>query len=113
MAYEFLSVSDGTFSLLETENENQFYFYRNDGDVLTNIDREPMDLYHAYIMRKMINDEMIDKVTSNIYLEMSDDKTYIKLTVCDIGKKTKTNGNSTVRDKRPNFMKRLIHKIFG
>ena len=46
MANEFLAVSDGTYTLSETENKNQFYFYRNDGAVLTDIDMEPMDLYH-------------------------------------------------------------------
>ena len=47
MANEFLTVSDETFTLSESENKNQFYFYRNDGEVLTDIDREPMDLYNA------------------------------------------------------------------
>lgn len=38
MANEFLAVTDGTFTLSETENKKQFYFYRNDKKVLTNID---------------------------------------------------------------------------
>ena len=55
MANEFRAVSDGTFTLQETKNKNQFYFYRNDGEVLADIDREPMDLYQAYIMQKMMS----------------------------------------------------------
>ena len=112
MANEFLAVSDGTFTLSETENKNQFYFYRNDGEVLTDIDREPMDLYHAYIMRKMMNGEITDIVMNNIYSETSDDGKCIRLTICDIGEKTAINNNSTVSDKQPNFLKRLFHKIF-
>ena len=113
MANEFLAVSDGTFTLQETENKNQFYFYRNDGEVLTDIDREPMDLYQAYIIRKMMNGEITDIVMNNIYSETSDDGKCIRLTICDIGEKPARNNNSTVSDKQPNFLKRLFHKIFG
>lgn len=48
MANEFRAVSDGTFTLQETKNKNQFYFYRNDGEVLADIDREPMDLKRLF-----------------------------------------------------------------
>ena len=113
MANEFLAISDGTFTLSETENKNQFYFYRNDGNVLTDIDREPMDLYQAYIMQKMMNGEITDMVMNNIYSEMSDDGKCIRLTICDIGEKPVKNTNSTVSNKQPNFLKRLFHKIFG
>ena len=113
MANEFLAVSDGTFTLSETENKNQFYFYRNDGEVLSDIGREPMDLYQAYIMRKMMNGEITDMVMNNIYSETSDDGKCIRLTICDIGEKPSGSSNSTVSKKRPNFLKRLFHKIFG
>ncbi len=113
MANDFLAISDGTFTLSETENKNQFYFYRNDGEVLTDIDREPMDLYHAYCMRKMMNGEMTALVINNLLLEISDDEKCIRLTICDIGEKSAINTNSTVSNKQPNFLKRLIHKIFG
>ena len=113
MANEFLAVSDGTFTLTETENKNQFYFYRNDGDVLTDIDREPMDLYQAYIMQKMMSGEITEMVMNNIYSETSDDGKCIRLTICEIGEEPIRNTNSTVNQKKPNFLKRLFHKIFG
>lgn len=109
MANEFLAISDGAYTLSETENKNQFYFYRNDGEILTDIDREPMDFYQAYIMQKMANGEIIGVVMNNIYLEMSDDEKCIRLTICDISEKS----NSTADNKQPNFIKRLLHKIFG
>ena len=112
MANEFLAISDGTFTLSETENKNQFYFYRNDGEVLTDIDREPMDMYQAYIMQKMMRGEITDMVMNNIYSETSDDGKCIRLTICDIGEKS-YNNNSTVNNKKPNFLKRLFHKFFG
>ena len=112
MASEFRAVSDGTFTLQETENKNQFYFYRNDGEVLADIDREPMDLYHAYIMQKMMNCEITDMVMNNIYSETSEDGKCIRLTISDIGEKPVHHNNSTV-NKQPSFWKRLFHKVFG
>lgn len=113
MANEFRTVSDGTFTLSETENKNQFYFYRNDGDVLADIGSEPMNLYHAYIMQKMMNGEITDMFINDIYLETSDDGKCIRLTICGIGEKIVRDNNSTVSEKPPNFLKRLFHKIFG
>lgn len=113
MANEFLTVSDGTFTLSETQNKNQFYFYRNDRGVLTDIDREPIDLYHAYIMKKMMNGEITDTVMNNIYSETSTDGKCIRLTISDIGEKPRSSNNSTASQKHPNILKRLFHKIFG
>ncbi len=113
MTNEFLAVSDGTYTLSETENKNQFYFYRNDGAVLTDIDREPMDLYQAYIIQNMMNGGITHVVMNNIYSEMSDDKKCIRLTICDFGEKTERNTSSTATNKNPNFLKHLFHKIFG
>ena len=113
MANELWKVSNGTFTLSETGVKNQFYFYRNDGDVLTGIDREPMDFYQVYIAHKMMDGEITDTVMNNVYSEMSDDGKCIRLTICDIGKKPVKSNSSTVKDKQPNFMKRWFHKIFG
>ena len=112
MANEFITVSDGTFTLQETENKNQFYFYRNDGEVLADIDSEPMDLYHAYIFQKMMSGEITSMVMNKIYSERSEDGKYIRLTICDIGEKHENNKNSIV-SKQPSFLKRLFHKVFG
>lgn len=113
MANEFLAISDGTFTLQESDNKNQFYFYRNDGEVLTDIDREPMDLYQAYIMKKMMKGEITDIVMNNIYSETSADGKCIRLTIYNIGEKPVQQSNSTVNSEQPNFWKRLFHKVFG
>ena len=111
MANEFLlAVSNGTFTLQESENKNEFYFYRNDGDVLIDIDREPMNLYHAYIMQKMMNGEITDIVMKDIYSEISTDEKCIRLTITDMGDKPVKNTNSVVKNKKPNFLKRLFQK---
>ena len=113
MEKEFLVISDGTFSFTETENPNQFYFYRNDGKSLEDIEHEPMEFYHEYIIQKMMNGEIKDIVAHNIYHEMSKDKTCIRMTICDVGKKISKNKNSEVSNKQPNFFVRLFRKIFG
>ena len=113
IANEFLAVSDGTFTLSETENKNQFYFYRNDGGVLTDIKEEPMDLYHAYIAKKMMDGEIKHTIMKNIRYETSTDGKCIRLTTFDIGEMTDSSNNSTVNQKQPSFLKRLFHKIFG
>lgn len=113
MANELLAISDGTFTLSESENKNQFYFYRNDGNVLTDISREPMDMYQVYIMRKMMSGEITEMVMNNIYSEMSDDGKCIRLTICDIGEEPSSKTNSVAKTKRPNFLKRVFNKIWG
>jgi len=113
MSTELLAISDGTFTLSETENKNQFYFYRNDGQVLSDVDRKPMDFYQAYIMKKMMNGEITEIVMNNIYSEVSDDGKCIRLTICEIGEKAPNDNSSNVNKKQPNFLKRVLHKIFG
>ena len=113
MTNEFMAVSDGTYTLQETENKNQFYFYRNDGEVLTDIDREPMDLYQAFVMQRMMSGEITDMVMSNIYSEISDDEKCIRLTISDISSGSIQDKDSAVREKKPNFLMRLFHKICG
>ena len=113
MANEFFAVSDGTFTLLETKKKNQFYFYRNDGEVLIGIDNEPMDLYQSYIMNKMASGEITGAVMNNICFETSNDGKCIRLTVYDIGEEP-TKGKDLIESKKsPSFIKRLLDKIFG
>ena len=110
MASEFLTISDGTFTLSESENKNQFYFYRNDGEVLNDIKNEVLDLYHAYIMNKMFSNQITNAVIHNIYSEMSDDGKCIRITIHDIDEKK--NQDSIAANAYPNFIKKLFHKVF-
>jgi len=113
MTKEFLAFSDGTYTLSETEVENEFYFFRNDGGVLSDITDEPLDFYHTYIMKKMMDGEITDMVMKNIYSQMSTDNKCIKLTVYEYGESPLDVDNSTVIEKKPNFFKRMLNKIFG
>lgn len=104
---KFLSISDGVFTLAETENKKVFYFYRNDGNVLNNPYSKPMELFHKYMAMKMMNCEIKEIIMKDICLQMSDDKKIIRLSLCDIGKK------NNMPQKSPSFFKRIVNKIFG
>lgn len=130
MAKELRAVTDGTFTLAETEKENQFYFYRNDGGVLTDIDREPMDLYQSYIVNRMMMGEITEMVSCDIHLQISEDKKCIRLIISDIGAEINEEiegkiseddvkeireefDDLIVSSKKPTFIKRLLNKILG
>lgn len=111
MTNDFFAVSDGTFTLSETENKNQFYFYRNDGGILKDVGSKPQVLYQTYIIHKMMNDDTIDTVMHNIDYETSNDGRCIKLTI-DNSINEKVSKTITMYHKDSSFLKRLFHKIF-
>ena len=116
MADDYNAISDGTYVLCETDVENQFMFFRKDEQVLTEIiDDELMDLYHAYLARKMFDGEIAaEPFMGNVCLEMSDDRTCIRLTVNPIGQApTGLKSTSVANSQKPNFLKRWLQKIFG
>ena len=110
MTKEFKTISDGVFTLQETRNKNQFFFYRNDGDFLKNVDKEPMYFYQIYITKRILAGEITGTVMNNFYTDISDDGKYIRLTVSDLGEKTLDNNNSIV-SKKPSFWKNFLNKI--
>ena len=112
MANDYNAVTDGTYTLMESDNPNQYYFFRNDKQVLTDVDREPMDLYQALIMKKMMDGEITGMVMNNICYETSDDGTTIRLTVSDIGE-VPVSHTSPTASKKPSFWKRLFQRLLG
>lgn len=111
MSKGFNTLSNGEFTFAETDVKNQFYFYRNDGEVLGEVDRLPMDFYQQYIMKKMMDGEITEMVMNNILFETSDDGKCIRLTVSDIGETPKAEEKP--KTKKSNFFKRIFKKIFG
>ena len=125
-------ISDGIFTLQESENENEFFFFRNDGQVLEGIDDEPSAFYQAYIMQKMMNGEINGMVMSNLHWQMSTDGKVIRGTVEDFrtyeeeetSEESETDENTfevspilirsnTVHNKKKSIWERLKEKIFG
>lgn len=68
---------------MESDDKSQFFFSRNDGKVLGEIDREPIEFYKMYIKGKRILGEITGAVFvfNRIILERSSDDTVIRLTV--------------------------------
>lgn len=105
MTNEFKAMTNGTFTLSESEDPNVFYFYRNDGEVIGDVDRIPMDFYQNWICTKMMNGEITEIVMNDICFETSDDGKCMRLTVSGIGERK-------AKQEQPNFIKRLFSKLF-
>ncbi len=105
MSNELKAMTDGTFTFAESEDPNVFYFYRNDGEVIGDVGRTPMDFYQNWICTKMFNGEITEVVMNDICFETSVDGKCIRLTVSGIGE-------CKAKQKQPNFFKRLFSKLF-
>ncbi len=105
---ELKSFSNGTYVFQETENENQFYFYRVDGEVLGEIDREPMEMYQNYICMKMFEGDMAPQIiANNIRFDTSDDGKCIRLTTFAFGEK------NPIEQQKEKRIRKLVKTIFG
>lgn len=114
MANEFLTITDGEFSLQESDVKNQFYFFRNDEKVLEEADYDkPMEFYQGYLIEKMSTGEITGIVMNNIRFEVSDDEKCIRLTIMDVDENEDNSRNSIANQKQPNLFKRLLKRIFG
>jgi hypothetical protein len=115
MPSELRLFSDGVFTLSETENENQLYFYRNDGTVLDDVGEAPMDFYQNYIIMKMMEGEITDVVMNDICFEESDDGKCIRLTISGVdNSRPSTNAKEINGEKsKGNFFKNIFKKIFS
>ena len=124
---KYFSLTDNVFSIQETDEKNVLLFYRNDGAPLSDITREPMVLYQAYIAHKMFSGEITTMVMSNISYKISNDEKCLILIIdehrseidapkesnkdCDSLNDEKSTASDT-NPKNQNFFKRLIEKIF-
>lgn len=109
MANEFNAVSDGVFTLTETQERDQFIFCRNDGEVLGEVGRAPMDLYQAYIMKKMMDGAIPPEIVmKNVHTIEAVDGKSILMTVSDMSEEA-----SSRVSKKPNFLKHFFQKMFG
>ena len=114
MAEEFLTLSDGTYTLSESSDKKVFYFYRNDGKELGDVGRKPMDLYQVYITSKMFGGELDGPVYGNLRFENSSDNKIVRLTVVDFKEldKEESKKDSTDDQKKPKIFERLFGKIW-
>ena len=111
MVQELRELTDGVFTLKETEVENQYIFFRNDKEILKNVGTNNVVMLLAeYLLVNSPKGEN-QQSTYEYYMcyEISEDYRIIRLTV-----KNKPNLQVVrIEDAtRPNFFQR-IKKMFG
>ena len=102
---ELKVLSNGEYKFAETENNSQFNFYRNDGEVLGDVGRLPMEVFQDYIFNKMLSGELTTAVATNIKFEMSDDGRCLRMTTLGYGSKEPVEQTGVI--------KRLVRSLFG
>ena len=107
MKNEPLVISNGIYTLSETENEEQLKFFRNDEEVLDNIGDKPIEFYYAYLIKKIANKELEETAEYTASFELSDDKKYVMVNIINTKKK------SYIKEKKMNILERIYCKIFG
>lgn len=117
------TLTDGTYTLAETEKKDQLVFFRNDHGVLRNIGTSHLELYSKYLIKKSRTGEIQQSVyTNEISFEISEDGKLIRLTVSDDLEKNpnlrlvearKKESPSAATKHRMNFFKSIKRKLFG
>ena len=119
MAEKFNAITNDTYVFIEGDEPNQFFFYRKDGEVLGDIEYEPMDFYHAWVMEKMMSGEIEGMVANNILTELSTDGKCVRITVKEIssGPIIQIDSDEATEPEKPvkkeNWLQRIKKRLFG
>ena len=123
MSKELQELTDGRYTLKETGVENQFFFFRNDNEVLENVGTNIiMELFGKYLIEKIQKGEIQQSVyEGKMSFEISNDGKIIRLTFFEnpVNKpnlrivKGEEKESTNTGKQRPNFFKRVTRKLFG
>lgn len=83
MPKKSIKVTDGTFSLIESEVKNQLYFYREDGAPLGDVENMPLVLFSQYLVCRADEEELPKFYEAEFLCEISKDGKVIRLTVTE------------------------------
>ena len=116
MSKEVTVVTNGTYTLEETEVENQFHFFREDHGVLEDVGTLPIEMYARYMVQ-MARDGQIDNwYEVQIIYEISDDNRILRLTAVESTKPqlhiVKNKQYEAPDVTKPNFFKRVFAMWF-
>lgn len=117
--------TDGTYTFAETGVKNEFYFYRNDRNVLGKMGKnEVMCFFSQYLLKKVEEGEIQDLYAGEINFEISTDGKCIKMTA--VGKPARRPNlrivktaegeelpDATEEQPKPNFFPRWFGKESG
>ncbi len=110
MSNEHMGISDGTYSLVESDDPNIFFFYRNDEGIIGDVGRLPMDFYQNWICTKMMKGEIAHVVMNNICFQTSIDGRVIRIVTSEM-KDDKPEASENIPQKQ-NFIKKIFNRIF-
>ena len=81
MAKELQKLTDEEYTFIETENENQFLFFRNDREPLGEVGNEPIELFALYLLGKVQEGKLSsdNAYRGSIRYEISQDRRIIRL----------------------------------
>lgn len=117
MPKELTVVTNGTYTLEETKEENQFYFFRNDHGVLKDVGTLPLEMFSRYLIQKVKEGEINEVYDGEIYFELSTDGTVMRLTASEHTKPNlrivKSEESQVPEVTEPNFFKRVFANWFG
>lgn len=120
-----IAFTDGTYTFAETGVKNEFYFYRNDRNVLGKMGRnEVIQFFSQYLLKKVEEGAIQDLYAGEINFEISADGKCLKMIVADkparkpnlrIVKTAEGYGlpDATEEQPKPNFFQRWFGKESG
>ena len=115
MSKEVTVVTNGTYTLEETEVENQFHFFRNDHGVLEEIGTLPIEMYARYMVQMEREGQINNGCEVELFFEISEDKKVLRLTAVESTKPklhiVKNEQYVAPNVTEPNFFKRVFAKF--
>ena len=113
MSKDWNSLSDDVYTFVEGENENEFFFYRNDGEPLGEyLGRIPMDFCQAYLARKMMEENVTTLIARKVYFEKSADDKMMKITFSPM-EEDAVEEKRNEEEKKMNFFRRFLNRVIG
>lgn len=101
---EYLTITDGTYILSETDCPNEFAFYRKDGEILGDVGRIPMEMYDWRMFKRMQDYNIVEPIIESIIFERSRDDRCLMMTVMwyDLCPENQVNQVEEVEKKKKN-----------
>lgn len=121
MSKELQKLTDDTYTFEETENENQFLFFRNDHEPLENVGETPIIFFAQHLVEKDRRGELKQNKVyeGTVRFEISTDYKVIRMSVSDnqyekpdlhIVKSEKTSNIAGMWNSLKNYIKKMFAK---
>ncbi len=109
MKNDMILISNGIYTLKETENESQFCFSRNDGRPLQEIGQKPLEFYYAYLVKQLVNKQVSDTIKCSVSVELVEGCRYAIISARPI---VELKEKKPIRQRKMNIIEKLYWKLF-